>query len=156
MWCLSGSDIAVFDREHGEGVVGVVPWIVSRRLAHGLLKDIIVPFLFSIIFYFLAGFSSDGIQFFKFYAVILLNQFIAVTFATFCVAISRDFAIASLIGNLLYVIFSFAKSSYIDDVNAQVHVSNVRCRLLRSGGYNPSLCTLDKVDQLLRKFSLSM
>ncbi|KAF9467409.1 P-loop containing nucleoside triphosphate hydrolase protein [Collybia nuda] len=122
MWCLTGSDIAVFDRERSEGVVGVIPWIISRRLAHGLLKDIIVPFLFCVIFYFLSGFSADGIQFFKFYAVILLNQFIAVTFATFCVAISRDFSIASLIGNLLYTFQTFAAGFFVQAATIPVYV----------------------------------
>lgn len=151
MWCLSGSDIAVFDREHGEGVVGVIPWIVSRRLAHGLLKDVIVPFLFSVIFYFLAGFSADGVQFFKFYAVIFLNQLIAVTFATFCVAISRDFAIASLIGNLLYLIFLSVPRSSAKRPVLQIYIPNICCWVFHPGGYHPRICEVDQVGQLLRK-----
>jgi hypothetical protein len=41
-------DIRVFDREHGEGVVGVVAFLASRRLAKMLTEDIPVPFIFSV------------------------------------------------------------------------------------------------------------
>jgi len=41
-------DIRVFDREHGEGVVGVAAFLTSRRLAKMLTEDIPVPFLFSV------------------------------------------------------------------------------------------------------------
>lgn len=37
---LTGVEISLFDRERGEGVVGVVSWLVSRRLARALLEDI--------------------------------------------------------------------------------------------------------------------
>ncbi|KAF5379888.1 hypothetical protein D9757_007190 [Collybiopsis confluens] len=78
---LTGPSLSLFDREHSEGVVGVIPWIVSTRLARLLLEDVTVPFLFSVIFYFMCGFDADAGQFFRFYAVVLLNQFIAVSFA---------------------------------------------------------------------------
>lgn len=37
---ITGVDISLFDRERGEGVVGVVAWLTSRRLARALLEDI--------------------------------------------------------------------------------------------------------------------
>lgn len=37
---ITGVDISLFDRERGEGVVGVVAWLVSRRLARALLEDV--------------------------------------------------------------------------------------------------------------------
>lgn len=78
-----------------------MPWVISTRIARLLLEDVIVPFLFSVIYYFMCGFDPDASQFFRFYAVVLLNQYIAVSFAMLCAAISRDFAIATLIANLM-------------------------------------------------------
>ena len=49
-------DIQVFDREYREGVVGVSSFLLSRRLARMFIEDIPVPLIFSVIFYFMAGF----------------------------------------------------------------------------------------------------
>jgi len=101
-------DVELFDREHGEGVVDVWPWILSRRLARLFTEDLPVPLLYSIIFYFLAGFRADGSQFMTFFAVVLLTQYIAVCFAMTCIAVTRSFAGASLIGNMGYTVQSMA------------------------------------------------
>lgn len=45
---LCHGDIAVFDREHGEGVVSVFAFLSSRRLAKLVTEDLIVPFLFAV------------------------------------------------------------------------------------------------------------
>lgn len=99
-------DIELFDRERREGVHGVLSWIVSRRLARLFMEDIPVPLIFSVIFYFMVGFRPLFSQFFTFFAVTLLSQYIAVSFALLCVAVSRDFGTASLIANLGYTIQS--------------------------------------------------
>lgn len=99
-------DVVLFDRERTEGVVGVLSFLLSRRLAKSVLEDLLVPLIFSVIFYFLAGFRHVATQFFCFYAVILLCQFISVCFATVCVAAFRDFARASLIANLSFTLQS--------------------------------------------------
>ncbi|KAL1739863.1 P-loop containing nucleoside triphosphate hydrolase protein [Schizophyllum fasciatum] len=121
-WRLAGVDIALFDRERGEGVIGVVAWMISRRLARGLLEDVAVPFLFSVIFYFMCGFDADGVQFLKFFAVILLNQLISVTFAVVCVGVSRDFSIATLVGNLSFTVQSFSCGFFIQANSIPVYV----------------------------------
>ena len=41
-------DILVFDREKGEGVVGIIAFLVSRRLARLFTEDIPVPLIFSV------------------------------------------------------------------------------------------------------------
>lgn len=89
-------EIEIFDRERSEGVVSIAAFLLSRRIAK-LIEDILVPVLFCVPFYFMAGFRNDPAQFLIFFAVILIHQFIAVIYATLSVAISRDFAIASLI-----------------------------------------------------------
>ena len=106
-------DIQLFDREYGEGVVAVRSFLISRRLARCLTEDLPVPLLFSIIFYFMCGFRAEVSQFFTFFAVTLLLQYIAVTFATLCVATSRNFAGASLIANMGYTIQSLGCGYFV-------------------------------------------
>ncbi len=75
-------DIQLFDREYGEGVVDVPAFLISRRLARVFIEDIPVPLIFSVVYYFMAGFRPLASQFFTFFAVTLLSQYIAVTLAT--------------------------------------------------------------------------
>ena len=99
-------DIGVFDRERAEGVVSVPSFLLSRRLARVFLEDVPIPLIFSLVFYFMAGFRHDADQFFIFFGVLLLSHYIALTLATLCVAISRDFARASLIANINFTLQS--------------------------------------------------
>ncbi|KAF2457396.1 P-loop containing nucleoside triphosphate hydrolase protein [Lineolata rhizophorae] len=115
-------DIEVFDRERGEGVVGVPAFLISRRLARFFVEDVSVPLIFSIIFYFMAGFRADGTQFMTFFSVILLEQYIAVCLAMVCVAISRNFAGASLIANMTYTLQSMACGYFIQANTMPVYV----------------------------------
>lgn len=86
------TDIQLFDEESRQGVVGIPAFLISRRLARLLIEDVPVPLIFSLIFYFMAGFRTDGVQFMTFFSVMLLEQYIAVCFAMTCIAISRNFA----------------------------------------------------------------
>jgi ABC-type multidrug transport system ATPase subunit len=115
-------DIELFDRERGEGVVGVVPFLLSRRLARFFTEDLPVPLLYSIIFYWMAGFRADPAQFFTFFSVVLLSQYIAITFATTCVAVDRSFAGASLIANMGYTIQSMACGYFIQSNTIPIYV----------------------------------
>lgn len=45
---LTCVDIKVFDRERGEGVVDILPFLLSRRIARLFTEDVIVPFMFSV------------------------------------------------------------------------------------------------------------
>lgn len=97
-------DIQLFDRENGEGVIDVVPFLLSRRFARFFTEDLPVPIIYSTIFYFMAGFRAEASTFLVFFSIVLLNQYIAVTFAATCIAASRSFAGASLIANLGYTV----------------------------------------------------
>ncbi|KAF2195388.1 P-loop containing nucleoside triphosphate hydrolase protein [Zopfia rhizophila CBS 207.26] len=116
------TDIQLFDEESRQGVVGVPAFLISRRLARFFIEDIPVPLVFSLIFYFMAGFRKDGPEFLTFFAVILLEQYIAVCFATTCVAISRHFAGASLVANLAYTLQSMACGYFIQSNTIPVYV----------------------------------
>ena len=115
-------DIKVFDREYSEGVVGVSSFLLSRRLARCLTEDLPVPLIFSVIFYFMCGFRVEASQFFTFFAVTLLMQYIAVSFATVCVAVSRNFAGASLIANMGYTIQSLGCGYFVQSNQIPVYM----------------------------------
>jgi len=62
-------DIQIFDREHNENVVDVLPFLLSRRIARFFTEDLPVPLLFSTIFYWMAGFRSEASTFLIFFAI---------------------------------------------------------------------------------------
>ncbi|KAI0148654.1 P-loop containing nucleoside triphosphate hydrolase protein [Xylariaceae sp. FL1272] len=116
------TEILTFDRENSEGCVTSLPFILSRRIARLLTEDIPVPFLYSIIFYFLAGFDRDAGKFFTFFAVLLVNHYISVTLAMACIAATRSFPNASLIANLAYTLQTFACGYFIQNNTIPVYV----------------------------------
>ena len=115
-------DVKLFDRENGEGVVGVSAFLISRRLARASVEDIPVPFIFSVLFYFMAGFRHLASQFFIFFAVTLLSQYIAVTLATVCVAVSRNFAGASLIANMAFTLQSLGCGYFVQSNQIPIYM----------------------------------
>ena len=116
---LTRVDIQLFDRERGENLVSGVAWVVSRRIAHGILEDIIVPFLFCFIFTYLAGFQGNiGI----FFAIVLLIHYITVTFALFCVTLLRDFAWAALMANLFSTVQTYGSGFFAQAATIPVYV----------------------------------
>ncbi|WZH42346.1 P-loop containing nucleoside triphosphate hydrolase protein [Fusarium acuminatum] len=115
-------DIPTFDRENSEGCVDALPFVLSRRIARMITEDVTAPFLFSVIFYFMAGFERDAERFFIFFAVTLLNQYIAVTCAMTCVATVRHFAGASVIANLIFTLQSMACGMFINVNSLPVYV----------------------------------
>lgn len=106
-------DIQLFDREHGEGVISIPSFLLSRRLARLFLEDVPVPLSFSVIYYFMVGFRPLASQFFVFFSILLLSQYIAVNFATLCIAVSRDFATASFIANMGFTLQSFGCGYFV-------------------------------------------
>lgn len=116
------NDIPTFDREHSEGCADPLPFMLSRRLSRLFTEDFPVPFLFSVIFYFMAGFDRDPSKFFVFFSIVLINQYIAVTCAMTCVAASRNFPGASLISNLVYTLQSVACGYFIQSNTIPVYV----------------------------------
>lgn len=106
-------DMPVFDREHSEGCATALPFLVSRRIARFVTEDLPVPIIFSVISYWMAGLNRDPERFLTYFAITLINQYIAVTCAMVCVTTSRHFAGASLIANLVYTLQSFACGFFI-------------------------------------------
>ncbi|KAH6896698.1 P-loop containing nucleoside triphosphate hydrolase protein [Thelonectria olida] len=115
-------DIQTYDRESSEKYVNAIPFILSRRLARMPTEDIPVPFLFSVIFYFMAGFDRTVEKFFIFFSISLINHYISVTCAMTCVAASRHFPGASLIANMAYTLQSMACGMFIQSTTIPVYV----------------------------------
>ena len=107
-------EIPVFDQEHLEGVVSVSSFLVSRRVARLFLEDIPIPLVFSVVFYFMAGFRHLASQFFTFFAVILLSHYLAVTLAMLCISVSRNFAKASMVANLVFTVQTLCSKLFRD------------------------------------------
>lgn len=115
-------DIQLFDEEARQGVVSISAFLISRRLARFFIEDLPVPLIFSLIYYFMVGFHADGGEFLTFFSVILLEHYIAVCFAMVCVAISRNFAGASLVANLAYTLQSMACGYFIQSNTIPIYV----------------------------------
>ncbi|KAI5458646.1 P-loop containing nucleoside triphosphate hydrolase protein [Mariannaea sp. PMI_226] len=115
-------DIQTFDRESSEKYVDSIPFILSRRLARMPTEDIPVPFLFSVLFYFMAGFDRTVVKFFTFFSISLLNHYISVSCAMACVTASRHFPGASLIANMAYTLQSMACGMFIQSTTIPVYV----------------------------------
>lgn len=124
-------DIQLFDRENKEGVVSVKAFIISRRLARLFLEDLPVPTLFTLIYYFMTGLRLNASAFFIFYLVMVIAHYIAVNLALVCVAVSRNFAGASLIANLCYTLQSLACGYFVQANQIPVYV-----RWLKWTAYN--------------------
>ncbi|KAK0217090.1 P-loop containing nucleoside triphosphate hydrolase protein [Armillaria fumosa] len=101
---LTSIDMPLFDREYSEGVVGVLPWIISQRIAHGILEDIIVPLVFSGISHLMIGLAPSATRFLYYFIIILLVHYASLTFAGLSVSISRDFALSTLLTNLAFAV----------------------------------------------------
>lgn len=115
-------DMPTFDREHSEGCVTVIPFLLSRRIARLFTEDVPVPFLYSVIYYFMIGFDRDVAKFFTFFSIVLLNHYIAIALAMTSVATVRHFPGASLIGNLAYTLQSMACGYFVQSNTIPVYV----------------------------------
>ncbi|PQK13551.1 hypothetical protein BB8028_0004g04820 [Beauveria bassiana] len=124
-------DMPTFDRENSENCVDALPFILSRRLARMPTEDVPVPFIFSVLMYFMSGFDRDAGKFFTFFAITLLNQYVSVACAMTCVTAVRHFPGASLMANLIYTIQSIACGMFVQSSSIPVYV-----RWIKWAAYN--------------------
>ena len=119
---LCEQDIALFDRERAEGAVSGIAFIVARKLALFITDDILMTILYTTITYFMFGLEKNASKFFFQYAVNLLAQLICSALAMVSVAVSRDFAKASLVGNLSFTLFSMSCGFFVNAKLMPVYV----------------------------------
>jgi ABC-type multidrug transport system permease subunit len=70
----------------------------------------------------MAGFRADAGQFFTFFAVVLLMQYVTVAFSTFAVALFRDFPTASLVTNLSFTFQVYLCGFFVQVQNLPVYL----------------------------------
>lgn len=68
------------------------------------------------------GYDLDGFQFFRYFAVVLVGQFLAVNFATLAVGISRDYNEAALVGNLSFTLQTMTSGYFIQTNSIPAYV----------------------------------
>lgn len=107
-------DSQIFDREREEGVSIPLTFVLSRRLSRMFLEDIPVPLIYSTIFYFTAGFRHEIDTFLIFFTIQYLLHVMAVSVAVFCVALNRNFLIASLAANTIFVMQTMAAGFFVN------------------------------------------
>ncbi|KAK0385457.1 hypothetical protein NLU13_7933 [Sarocladium strictum] len=119
-------DISTYDREASDGYVQPAGFILSRRLAKIPTEDLPVPLILSSLIYFMTGLDRDAGNFFTFFAISILNHYLAVLCATLCVVASRDFSTATLIASLVYTLQSLASGLIIHVDNMPVYIGWTR------------------------------
>ncbi|KAK2611957.1 hypothetical protein QQS21_002063 [Conoideocrella luteorostrata] len=115
-------DIPTFDRELSDNCVSALPYVLSRRLARLPTEDLPVPFIFSVLVYFLAGYDRTVSKYFVFLVITILNHYVSVSCAMTCVVFVRHYAGASLIANLTCTIQSVACGMFIQANSIPVYV----------------------------------
>ena len=113
-------DIKVHDREQQDNTSSATAFVICRRVSRAFLEDIPVPFVYSIIFYFMAGFSLQPEKFMVFFAVVYLMHIISMNVATSCVALSREFLISSLYANTIFVMQTMAMGFFVNAADMSV------------------------------------
>jgi len=127
-------EFRLFDLERAEGSVSVPAFLLSRRMSRLFLEDIPMPLIYSLVFYFMVGFRAEATSFFMFFFIMVLSHYVAIAFATLCVAIFRDFAGASLFANLMHTASSLPGGYFVNADQMPVYtqwmkwiVSSDRC-----------------------------
>ncbi|SCU93773.1 LAMI_0E15544g1_1 [Lachancea mirantina] len=119
---LCEQDIKIYDRERAEGSVSALAFLLSRRLSNFFFEDLAVPFIFSVITFFMYGLNVNAKGFFIYFSVVFLIHQTSTSVAFLSVAISRDFSQASLFGNLNYTLQSMACGFFANAKKLPVYV----------------------------------
>ncbi|KAJ5106337.1 hypothetical protein N7456_003012 [Penicillium angulare] len=106
-------DIRLFDHESQDGITTPAGFLLSRRAAKLILEDLPIPLIFTIIYYFLAGYRESARQFFVFLVMMFLTHLNAVSFATLSTAISRHFLVSGLLGNIYFTMQMVASGYFV-------------------------------------------
>lgn len=119
---LCFKDIKIFDRERADGLVSVAGFVISRRILKMLSEDFWIPTVFTVITYPMLGIRQTGKGFGVYWLVNILNHQIAMAVALFSAAVSRDYALASTIGNVNFTFQSYCSGYFINTATMPVYV----------------------------------
>ncbi|CAR26262.1 ZYRO0B05588p [Zygosaccharomyces rouxii] len=119
---LTEQDIILYDRERAEGIVSPASFMLARKLLLFWTDDIMMILIFVTISYFMIGLEVSAKKFFLHFSVVFLIQLSCSGLALFSVAISRDFAKASLVGNMSFTLLSLACGFFVNAKSMPVYV----------------------------------
>ncbi|KAE8418561.1 hypothetical protein BDV36DRAFT_253685 [Aspergillus pseudocaelatus] len=111
--CRLIDEIGLFDHERRDGVLSASAFLLSRRASRFFLEDLSLPLLFTAIYYPMVGYRGSGSQVCIFLLVMLLTHYLAIGFAGLCVATTRSFHGAGLMGNLFFTLQMVASAYFI-------------------------------------------
>lgn len=119
---LTEQDIILYDRERAEGTVSPASFMLARKLLLFFTDDFMMIIIFVTISYFMIGLEANAGKFFLHFAIVFLAQLSCSGLALFSVAISRDFAKASLVGNMSFTLLSLACGFFVNSKSMPVYV----------------------------------
>ncbi|KAE8317182.1 P-loop containing nucleoside triphosphate hydrolase protein [Aspergillus transmontanensis] len=111
--CRLVSEIHLFDHERRDGLISASTFLLGRRLSKLLIEDIPLPLLFTAIYYPMVGYRGSTPQICIFLLIMMLTHYLAVGVALFCVATTRSFHGAGLMGNLYFTLQTIASGYFI-------------------------------------------
>ncbi|GMG06795.1 unnamed protein product [Aspergillus oryzae] len=111
--CRLVSEIHLFDHERRDGLISASTFLLGRRLSKLLIEDIPLPLLFTAIYYPMVGYRGSTSQICIFLLIMMLTHYLAVGVALFCVATTRSFHGAGLMGNLYFTLQTIASGYFI-------------------------------------------
>ncbi|XXQ34335.1 ABC transporter domain-containing protein [Plasmodiophora brassicae] len=113
IWKLC-NEMAIFDRERSDNMYSVPAYLVSWYTVNIMLY-VFTSLAYTVIVYFLIGLRKDDLayHFFVAFCSILMMQLVTVSLGYVCASCSRDFGIASLIGNSVFTFLSMSSGFFI-------------------------------------------
>ncbi|CDO92856.1 unnamed protein product [Kluyveromyces dobzhanskii CBS 2104] len=119
---LTELDVKIYDRERSEGCVTAFSYLAARRISNFVQEDLLIPFLFAVITYFMFGLEANAGRFFTYYGCLLVSHQTSIAVAYMSVSISRDFSKAGLVGNLTFTLQSMACGFFVNAEKMPVYV----------------------------------
>ncbi|KAE8373975.1 P-loop containing nucleoside triphosphate hydrolase protein [Aspergillus bertholletiae] len=111
--CRLIDEIRLFDHERRDEILSASAFLLSRRISRLFLEDLSLPLLFTAIYYPMVGYSSSASQVCIYLLIMLLTHYLAIGFAGVCVATTRSFHGAGLMGNLFFTLQMVASAYFI-------------------------------------------
>ncbi|KAB8258136.1 P-loop containing nucleoside triphosphate hydrolase protein [Aspergillus pseudonomiae] len=111
--CRLMDEIGQFDHERRDGILGASAFLLSQRASRFFPEDLSLPLLFTAIYYPMVGYRGSASQVCVFILVMLLTHYLAIGFAGLCVATTRSFHGAGLMGNLFFTLQMVASAYFI-------------------------------------------
>ncbi|CAI5757251.1 unnamed protein product [Candida verbasci] len=119
LWTNDGLN---FIREYKEHNVGILTFIISRKLGKSLFEDLPIGAIFAAITYFMWGLRSGAGHFFIYFLLTILVSFIGMASGLICFAIGTDLATSTMYFNFFYQLQNLACGFFVNAKTMPVYV----------------------------------